>query len=256
MKRVRRLVRDKDFRRSEQRTVVEGWTLIDEARASGVRFESIIVVADELERLRARGGDVRSYEISSSAMESVSGLDSPPGVLAVVETPLVAHRHAEGRLQLLLVDVADPGNVGTLIRSAEAAGFDEVLLSGRTVEHDSPKVIRAAAGSAFRVACTRVSDVDGLRERGVAVLGLTSASTMNGRPVESLYDVDLVAPLAVAVGSEAHGLPVDMEVDRWVRIPHVGPTESLNAAMAGTVACMHIGRMLVANGTARTGHQD
>lgn len=231
--------------------------LVDEALRSGIEPEAVYVVPSERGNLESRRIGRPCFEIGESSMTSISVLDSPPGVLAVVGTPFVPSGGRTGELILLLVDISDPGNAGTLLRSAEAAGFDEVLLMGNSVDVASPKVIRAAAGSAFRMKCERLDDVDDLRRKGVTVLGLTSATggSAGPRTVESLYDVRLVRPLAIAVGSEAHGLPPDLPVDSWVTIPHRGPTESLNAAMAGTVACMHVGHRVAANEPRRTAGQ-
>lgn len=232
--------------------------LLDEAVSSGIVPEAVFVTTEERRNLEARNWDVPGFEIERETMDSVSVLEAPPGVVAVVGLPFVHTDAAEARLVLVLVDISDPGNAGTLIRSAEAAGFDAVLVSGKSVDLSAPKVIRAAAGSAFRMTCGRLESLDDLRRRGATVLGLTSSVTggdgersAGGRAVESLYDVPLDLPLAVVVGSEAHGLPPDLPVDRWVTIPHHGPTESLNAAMAGTVACMHVAERLSANGKRR-----
>lgn len=237
---------------------MEGWVLLDEALRSGIEPEAVFVVPAERGNLETRALDVPCFEISPSAMAAISALDSPPGVLGVVGVPFGPESGGLADLVLVLVDVSDPGNVGTLIRSAEAAGFDRVALLGSSVDLSSPKVIRAAAGSTFRVRCDRMHDLDELRSRKFTVLGLTSSpsGTSDERAVESLYDVPLVTPLAIAVGSEAHGLPSDFPVDRWVTIPHHGPTESLNAAMAGTVACMHVGHRLAGNESRRPTTQD
>lgn len=251
---MRRLGRDRDFRASESATVVEGWTLVDEALRSGLEPEELFVEAGERARLSERRLKVRASEVSRSIMESVSALETPPGVLAVFRTPFRRPGGAPALRVLVLADLADPGNVGTLMRSAEAAGFDLVVLAGTAVDVHGPKVIRASAGAAFRVTSTTVADLEWLREagrglvaEGTTFLGLTSASAVSGGNVQSIYEVPLSGPVAVVVGSESHGLPKTAPVDLWVTIPHHGPTESLNAAMAGTVACMHVAERLASN---------
>jgi TrmH family RNA methyltransferase len=148
----------------------------------------------------------------------------------------------EGAPALVLASIADPGNAGTLLRSAEAAGFGAVLFTAGSVDPFAPKCVRASAGSLFRIdvvigggAGTVLQE---LAARGRHRLG-TSATDGTS------YDaVDLPAPLALVLGNEAHGLPADVaaEIDSWVSIPMAGGTESLNVAMAGTLLCFEVAR--------------
>jgi len=144
---------------------------------------------------------------------------------------------AAGPLALVLVGVGDPGNAGTLLRSAEAAGAGAVLFCDGSVDPYGPKCVRASAGSLFRVAVTRSADA-GEALQCLASAGLATVATVvhGGR---SYDEVDLSGPLALVLGGEAHGLPdpVAAQVARAVTIPMVGRTESLNVGMAGTILC-------------------
>ncbi len=142
--------------------------------------------------------------------------------------------------------MSDPGNLGTLVRSAEAAGAAAILLGPGSVDAYNPKVVRASAGAIFGIPVvdaesegwTAVEALDALGELGRQRLGATAAS---GTPHT---DVDFTRPTAVVLGNEAHGIDpaVDARLDGHVRIAMAGPAESLNVAMAGTVLCFESAR--------------
>jgi TrmH family RNA methyltransferase len=130
--------------------------------------------------------------------------------------------------------LADPGNVGTIVRSAEAAGAQLVWLTDGSADPFGPKAVRASAGSLFRVA-VRTGALDGFPS-SVRRFATSSHAGL-------VYtDADLTQPLALVLGNEAHGLGSDVEVDEWLTIPHVGSAESLNVAMAATVLAFEVAR--------------
>ena len=140
---------------------------------------------------------------------------------------------AAGPLALVLVGVGDPGNAGTLLRSAEAAGGGAVLFCDGSVDPYGPKCVRASAGSVFRVAVTRSGDAgEVLACLASAGLGTLATVARGARPYD---EVDLAGPVALVLGSEAHGLPGDVaaRVEQAVTIPMVGRTESLNVGHGG-----------------------
>jgi TrmH family RNA methyltransferase len=146
---------------------------------------------------------------------------------------------------LVLVDVADPGNLGTLLRSAEGADCAGVACCGTTVDPFNPKVVRASAGSVFAVAIADgragardpVAVLEALGRAGRRRLGAASA----GEPASRL---DLTAPVAFVLGNEAHGLPEALRgrLDGSIAVPMAGAGESLNVAMAGTVLAFEAAR--------------
>lgn len=173
----------------------------------------------------------------------MSDTESPRGVLAVCDIPHAGPlSFTQNDWVLVLHEVSDPGNMGTLIRSAEAAGARGVVLVGSTVDPWSPKVVRASAGAVFHVSIWSVDRLATLREAGIRMLGTTSHDSLAASSPESLYDADLAGAVGVVLGNESHGLPLDADVDGWITIEHVGRAESLNVAMAGTVIAMHISR--------------
>ena len=132
--------------------------------------------------------------------------------------------------------IGDPGNGGTMIRSAEASGADAVVLCGNSVDVFNPKVIRASAGALFHIPVVTGVELDRLGAFGLA---LVATSSHHGA---SMYDVDLTGRIALVMGNEAHGVDADAPIDAWVTIPQYGQSESLNVAMATTVLCFEIAR--------------
>jgi RNA methyltransferase, TrmH family len=219
---------------------LEGEHLIVEAMRSGLKFEAIFVrVGSErvLDRTALRGLKGKqtvllSAEVFSSAVET----ESPQGIAATVAIPELKLELSTGRSGLVLVLEAlqDPGNLGTLLRSAEAFGTSFVMMTPETVNPWNPKVVRASAGSVFRVPVVRASLVE-IRRR-LTALGLRIFATVTPRASASpLMETYLGAPCAVLIGNEGAGLSPEALAlaDALVTIPCV--TESLNAAVAGSV---------------------
>jgi RNA methyltransferase, TrmH family len=157
---------------------------------------------------------------------------------------------AAGPLALVLVGVSDPGNAGTLLRSAEASGAGFVAFCDGSVDPFGPKCVRSSAGSVLRLAVVRDGDsADALAacaEHGRRTVGTVVRA---GTPYDTL---DLRGPVALVLGNEAHGLPpgVAAAVDEAVTIPMAGRAESLNVAMAGTILCFEALRQRRAGATA------
>lgn len=167
-------------------------------------------------------------------MERVASTETPPDVLAVFELPHVGIP-AAASFVIVADRLGDPGNAGTIVRTAEASGADAVILTPGSVDAFNPKVVRATAGSLFRVPVA-TAELAAVRAAG---LRLVATSSHQG---EVYTDADLTGPVAVVLGNEAHGLPADAHVDQWVRIPQAGAIESLNVAMAATVLAFEVAR--------------
>ncbi|WP_263642456.1 TrmH family RNA methyltransferase [Nocardioides nematodiphilus] len=185
--------------------------------------------------------------VSDQAMAAISDAVSPAGITALcdffdqswdrVMDPSRSSDAFVPRLVAICADVRDPGNAGTVIRCADAAGADAIVLAGDAVDLYNPKTIRASVGSAFHVPI--VIERDPLRAMEAAkAAGLTVlAADMDG---ESLFETDLGAPTAWLFGNEAWGLPAELagEADRIVSIPIYGQAESLNLSTAAAV-CLY-----------------
>jgi len=218
IKRIRSL-REKKFRDATGLFVVEGEKLVQEALHSGFRVEGVW----------------RREEIGDAAMERISQLSTPSPVLAVVARPEPLEPVLEPGLSLALDGVRDPGNLGTIIRTADWFGVRTVYVSGDCAEQYNPKVIQASMGSVFRVRVT-AADLPELcrrvREAGMPVYG----TFLDGR---DLYAEPLSATGLVIMGNEASGIreEVAAQVDRRLRIPawEGAGAESLNVASATAV---------------------
>ena len=176
-------------------------------------------------------------------LERVADTVTPQPVAAIVartDVQLSALNGAE--FVVVCVDVRDPGNLGTILRVAEASGAGGVICCEGSVDAFSPKTVRASAGSLFHVPLVAGGDslevLDRMGRWGVHRLG-TNAHT--GTPYDS---VDLTVPAALVLGNEAHGLPADLaeHLDGTVTIPMAGRTESLNVGMAAAVVCFERAR--------------
>jgi RNA methyltransferase, TrmH family len=210
--------------------VVEGASLLTQAIAAGWSVEGQYVApsADPVP------GEAMVFELAPNVIERVASTESPQPVLAVVRQR--TSRLPAGATFVMVADrIADPGNAGTIIRSAEAAGADAVVFTAGSVDPYNPKVVRATAGSLFRVPVVQ-AELEDLR-----AAGLTLLATSSHRGVAHTA-TDLTGRVAVVVGNEAHGVPDDAPVDGWITIPHAGAAESLNVAMAATVLAFEVAR--------------
>lgn len=195
---------------------------------------------DLRDRASARGTPWTVVE--DDVLAEVADAVTPQGVVAVCRsvTATLAELPASPRLVLVCHEIRDPGNVGAVIRCADAAGADAVVLTGDSVDPENPKAVRASAGSLFHlpVIATRdhTSVLERLRADGVQVLATTGGARLD------LFDpaLDLAAPTAWLMGNEAQGLPevVIGEADDAVAVPILGRAESLNLATAAAV-CLY-----------------
>lgn len=210
-----------------------------------VYVESHAVGLDVLTRLST---DVVVREIRDGTLAKVLDVVSPNSVVSVADIdPVTVDDLVELASQqhlplVVLVDVGDPGNVGTILRVAEAAGVAGVVIAGRSADPYAPKVVRASAGSLFRVPLAMTVDVDAVLDR-LADAGSTTLAAAGGagRAPDVL---DLGGEFALVMGSEAHGLArgVIEACDETVSIPMAGAVESLNVAMATTVVLFEAAR--------------
>lgn len=230
VQRLRRLLGRRSARSEEGAFVVEGQGLITQAWEAGWEIEAQFVAPG----FGAVVPDGLVFDLAPNVIERVASTEAPQPVLAVVR--LRASVLPAGATFVVVADrIADPGNAGTIIRSAEAAGADAVVFTPGSVDPFNPKVVRATAGSLFRMPVV-AADLAHVRAAGLRAL---AASSHQGA---AYTDTDLVAPVAIVVGNEAHGVPDDAPVDGWVTIPHAGPAESLNVAMAATVLVFEVAR--------------
>lgn len=193
----------------------------------------------------AQAGDLPIQTCSESVLAAMADTNTPQGLVAVCRSrtgSLEAVLAAEPRLLVILAQVRDPGNAGTVIRAADAAGADAVVVTDSSVDVFSPKVVRSTAGSLFHLpvvtSVPTLSTIEQLQARGVTVLAADGAGTIE-LPQAARSGL-LSGPHAWLMGNEAWGLPAEVRghADAVVRVPIYGNAESLNLAVA-TAVCLY-----------------
>jgi TrmH family RNA methyltransferase len=239
---ARRLQRRKD-RDQSGRFLAEGPQAVREALAAGVVLE-LFGTGEALDRyadLAAQAPEVSP--VTDEALRALAETVHPQGLVALceqIDVPIGKALVKQPRLVAVVAEIRDPGNAGTVLRTADAAGADVVIFAGDAVDPYNGKCVRASAGSLFHVDVVRspMAVIDLLQDSGLQVLATSGAGEDD---VDSLLDGGLLAaPTAWLFGSEAHGLPESLlaAADRRVRVPIYGGAESLNLAAAAAV-CLY-----------------
>ncbi len=204
--------------------------LIAEAVAAGWEIEAEFVAPHG-----APVTDCPLFELADGVIERVASTERPQPNLAIVMIPTTTISWDELSFVVVADQLADPGNLGTILRSAEAAGVEAVVLTSGSVDPFNPKVVRASAGALFHVPVI-AADIEEIRAAGLQLVG--TSSHQGDRHTEA----DWCGRIAIVLGNEAHGLPDGAPMDRWVRIVHQGRAESLNVAMAATILVFEAAR--------------
>jgi TrmH family RNA methyltransferase len=229
---------------------IEGMRIIEEAIRSGLRFQAVFFSESGRKHAERLLPQISSHseavllpdEVFSSAVHT----ETPQGVAALVKlkpAKLEDLLDQTGGIPLIVAvaEIQDPGNLGTIIRSAEAFAARGVLLGEKTVHPSNPKVVRASAGSVFReplIAVKLEQAIPLLKQDGLRVV---ASSSHKGTPLDH---ADLTGPLAVVIGNEGAGLPTGIlsQADELVTIPHSERVESLNAGMAASIMLYEVAR--------------
>jgi len=242
IKLVRALLGRVKERREAGAFVVEGVRLVEEAALSNWRFRFVLyddTLSERgmltIQRLTSAGVDVE--EVSASVMQSISETEAPQGILAVLEFMNLPIPQPPNFI-LVPDQIRDPGNLGTLLRSAAAAGVQAVLIPPETADVFAPKVLRSGMGAHFRLPIHSMSWEEigkTVKPEGLQVL----IADMEG---SSCWETDLRGPVALIVGSEAQGASASAQrlASGKIRIPMCGGTESLNAGVAGSVLMFEV----------------
>ncbi|WP_419806564.1 TrmH family RNA methyltransferase [Terriglobus sp.] len=226
---------------------VESPHLVREAwNAAGVEVLAVFVREDRAALLDEMPGAVKALVLSREVFDSVAATEQSQGVAALFARPEVRFLPRTGQLLLLLDGVQDPGNVGTLLRSAEAFGAAAVLVSEGTADVWNGKALRASAGAAFRMPVVRWSEalLATLRRLGMRVL----AAVPDESGAVPVTEMPLTGGCVLAVGNEGRGVSANVlaAADGRVTLPMLGRTESLNAAVAGSVLLYEAARQRAA----------
>ena len=214
--------------------------MVREALEAGAAIETIFateqVLSDQSLMDLAHSAGVEVQPVGDAVIGALSETTTPQGVAAIAVSTIEALGSMPEDVNLVLVlhEVRDPGNAGTLIRSAVAAEADAVIFTGSSVDPLGPKTVRASAGALFRthvITAGLEEALVSLRTAGVNVVGASAGSEMQPEAC------DLTGRIALVVGNEGWGLPPDVAsaMDVTVGIPMPGPAESLNVAVAGSI---------------------
>jgi TrmH family RNA methyltransferase len=243
------------FRARERRMVLEGVRLVEEALSAGASFD-FVLLDDDLDRTergrRLRGalleGGVTTVDTASTLLADLSDTAAPQGILAVVAQPRL-DLPATLDAVVVLDGVRDPGNLGTLLRTASASAVDGVILAEGTADPSNPKVVRAASGAHFRLPLVRMGwpQVAELCRGSGLVVRIADAHGLDGHG-----QVDWTVPWALVMGAEAEGPSARaLDMGRTVRIDMPGPAESLNVSSAAAVILFEAVRQRALAGSSR-----
>ncbi len=218
--------------------LLDGPHLVDEALNAGVAIDVAAIdqahASPDLERLRSRLGP-RAVAVTARVLDALSPVRTPSGIVALAVRAERSDDELWGAavpLVVGVVDVQDPGNVGAIVRAAEAGGATGVVTTPGSADPFGWKALRGAMGSAFRLPVVRAQSIDAIVDRA-RHHGMRIVASV-GRGATPLNDVTLSGPTLLLVGSEGRGLPDDAvaAADQRVSIPMAPPVESLNVAVA------------------------
>ncbi|NIA18642.1 MAG: hypothetical protein GWO85_00935 [Simkaniaceae bacterium] len=229
-----RALQHRKYRKEYSQFIIEGFRVIDEALHGNRRIAQVFIEQSLLENPQYRDlihrlteRNIPLYESSRKQIKDMSDTQTPSGILAVCPIP-EADKNTKGNW-LYLDEISDPGNTGTLLRTAAWFGIGNVAFSKGCVDPYSPKTVRAGMGAHFFINIVTESALEQINT-GKTVLG----AGMEGEP---LSETTCNAPWVLVLGSEAHGLTKQTarHIDRMITIPKLGHGESLNVAVAGSI---------------------
>jgi TrmH family RNA methyltransferase len=243
----------KKHRDDEGQFFVEGIKMVEEAIRQKTDIVNIVASIDMLTKIsggiefadKLKEDNISTILVPESIFSFISDTETPQGVLAVIKKKCVIENegiYVKNGTYILLDGVQDPGNVGSIIRTADAAGINGVILSRGCADIYNPKTLRSTMGSIFRVPIIDKADLHliakAMKKQGIIVL------TSSLKSENYHYDVDYEGGIALVIGSEANGVgPEMMEMaDLLVKIPMRGGAESLNASVAAGILIYEVMR--------------
>jgi TrmH family RNA methyltransferase len=220
--------------------LVEGYKSVIEFINSPYQIEAVYHTASFGSNLLNLSRKINVCEISTSDLEKISSLNTPQQIAALVKIPVLPPLNntlLKQKFSLVLDGVQDPGNMGTIIRTADWFGIKNIVCSNETVDVYNPKVVQASMGSLSRTAVFYTGIPDFLQQMGLPVFG----ALLNG---ENIYETNFGNEGLIVMGNEGNGVRTEVErqITRAVTIPRRGNAESLNVAIAAALFCSEISR--------------
>ena len=236
-------------RRKTSSTILDGIHLVTSYQHT-VGLPEIVVVSPigledpEIREFLRQVPQAQVVILDDALFREVSTVETPTGILAIIKKPEAA-RPVDGHFAVFLEGIQDPGNLGSILRSAAAAGVEIAYLSGTCVDAWSPRVLRAGMGAHFGVTIQEHAD---LARAALQFPGTTVATALGAH--NSLFDVDLTGPTAFIIGNEGAGISAELlhTARLQVTIPMPGTVESLNAAAAAAICLFERVRQISASG--------
>jgi len=235
IKDIRKLVQKK-YRDEQNEFIIEGIKMIEEAVRENARIK-MVVVCEELNQgpipkeILYKIAKEKIVYVSDKVFKSLTDVNSPQGILAIVEKPSKNEIDFSKDLYLILDNIQDPGNMGTILRTADSIALTQIIVPKGNADSYNPKVVRSTMGAIFRVNVIEVEDlaktIKEMKKHKIQVLATDLATDL------SIYDVSYKKS-AIVIGNEGNGVSKEILdlADKKIKIPMPGKTESLNAAVA------------------------
>ena len=233
-------LQNKKFRLQHQVFVVEGIKSVLEFVHSSYKVQKIYATEQALTKLDKIPHNIKLEEVTETEFHKISSLTNPQGALALIDLPqnnTLDYNQLKGTYSIVLDDVQDPGNLGTIIRTAEWFGIKHIICSIGTVDTFNPKVVQATMGSLSRVQIYYVDLDKFIAENTLPTYG----ALLNG---QSIYKTDFGSEGLIIMGNEGNGIRQSLvkKIHQKVTIPRIGEAESLNVAVATTIFCSELSR--------------
>lgn len=234
IKEVKRL-KEKKYR--NEKYIIEGHKMIDEAIQESVKIDIIIMTEEFANHNQKYVEKINNYKfilVTENVFKELTEVKTPQGILAVVYKKEQIKIDEKADYIMALDDVQDPGNIGTIIRTLDSANIKQLIVSRGTVDAYSPKVVRSTMGAIFRVQIIEVENLsetlNSLKQKGFDLVSTSLQTDKN------IYDINYNKKVVV-IGNEANGVSKDIQdaSDYKVKIPMMGKTESLNASVAASI---------------------
>jgi len=233
-----RSLQNKKYREQEKLFFVEGEKMAKEAIDSSFEIHFIVITQ---KFLNTCGFEHEAKLCDEITMKKISAFKTPPGILAVLKIPQKKSTHVDSDITLLIDKIQDPGNLGTIIRTADALGVKSIVCSEDTVDQLSPKVVQASMGSIFSMSILKISLQQYLENNKMN--STVYAAHLNG---EDIYENELQVPAILIVGNESKGINDELlqYVDQKIKIPISGAAESFNVSIANAIILAEFRRRL------------
>lgn len=213
---------------------VEGIKSVTDAYNAGADIK-MIIASEEAVPLCDKFADVSRFFTKKTLFDTICDTKAPQGILAVISVKELEMTYLKNGMYVCCENVRDPGNLGTIIRTADAAGFDGVILLGECADLYNPKTVRSSMGSFFHIPIyehCEIGDLKKMRSDGFKIL----CGTLSDKTVDYI-EAEYSAPLVICVGNEADGITEELSAtaDMCVKIPIFGAAESLNVGVAAAI---------------------